>query len=76
MGNDTENDRGLLLHYQSGTWTTVAPPTVSTGWWELAAVHFTSADEGWAVGNNISEDRAGSAPLPQRDLDAGHSPRL
>jgi hypothetical protein len=39
----------VLLHYQSGVWTSVTPPDVS-GDWGVSAVHFTSADEGWAVG--------------------------
>ena len=41
--------KGVLLHYQNGTWTSVTPPDVSRGW-SLNAVHFTSAAEGWAVG--------------------------
>ena len=41
---------GVLLHYQSGTWTSVPPPSVPWNRWYLAGVHFTSADEGWAVG--------------------------
>jgi hypothetical protein len=39
----------VLLHYQAGNWTSVNPPAVSSSW-DLNAVHFTSADEGWAVG--------------------------
>jgi hypothetical protein len=34
-------------------WTSVTPPTVSETWW-LKAVHFTSPDEGWAVGWNAT----------------------
>ena len=40
---------GILLHYKDGIWTSVAPPDVS-GDWQLLGIHFTSADEGWAVG--------------------------
>ena len=40
---------GVLLHYQGGTWTSVAPPDVCSDW-NLSGVHFTSADEGWAFG--------------------------
>ena len=33
----------------SQQWTSVPPPPVSTRWW-LNGIHFTSPDEGWAVG--------------------------
>lgn len=38
-----------LTSFVYGQWTSVAPPSVSSNWW-LHGVHFTSADEGWAVG--------------------------
>jgi hypothetical protein len=46
---------GLVLHYSGGTWTIIE---VLVGW-VLNAVHFTSPDEGWAVG----EDRFGGGVL-------------
>jgi hypothetical protein len=60
VGYDFDNNRGVLLHYHNGTWTSVDPPVVGTEWWEwwgLMAVHFTSADEGWAVGNQPDNNR-------------------
>jgi hypothetical protein len=60
VGYDFNNNRGVLLHYHNGTWTSVDPPVVGTEWWEwwgLVAVHFTSADEGWAVGNQPDNNR-------------------
>jgi len=47
-------DRGVLLHYQNGVWTSVIPPDVSNNW-ELSGIHFTSANEGWAVGTDRGE---------------------
>lgn len=42
---------GMLLHYSNGSWTNVpSPPYVSNETWELEGVHFTSPNEGWAVG--------------------------
>ena len=38
-----------LLHYTGGKWSAVAPPPVSPDW-RLSGVHFTSPNEGWAVG--------------------------
>ena len=40
---------GVLLHYQSGIWAVDTSPTVSP-YWCLRGIHFTSSDEGWAVG--------------------------
>jgi hypothetical protein len=57
VGSEIENYRGVLVHYQSGTWTSVTPPTVSANPWELYGVHFTSADEGWAVGGDYANTR-------------------
>jgi hypothetical protein len=45
----SSNIKGVLLHYSSGIWTPVIPPNVSSDW-RINAVHFTSANEGWAVG--------------------------
>ena len=41
----------LLFSYSSarGQWVSVTPPDVST-YWDLRGVHFTSVNEGWAVG--------------------------
>ena len=49
----------LLLSYSSarGQWASVTPPDVST-YWDLRGVHFTSADEGWAVGMDYSNRSA------------------
>ncbi len=41
--------KGLLLHYQNGTWRSLPSP-VDEKHWGLWGVHFTSADEGWAWG--------------------------
>jgi len=40
---------GVLLHYQSGVWTSDVSPNVSP-YWCLDGVHFASLNEGWAVG--------------------------
>lgn len=56
-GNDYK-DRGILLRYVNGSLTAVTPPSnVSpTNWgWELYSVHFTSSNEGWAVGTALEE---------------------
>jgi hypothetical protein len=42
---------GVLMHYSGGSWVFVTPPPVSLQW-RLAGVHFSSADEGWAVGGD------------------------
>jgi hypothetical protein len=49
VGWDDTNDRGVLLHYQTGIWTSINPPDGTYG---LTGIHFTSANEGWAVGIN------------------------
>ena len=51
--NDTSYSTywGLALHYVGDTWTTVSLPSVSEKW-ELHNVHFTSSNEGWAVGED------------------------
>ena len=55
VGRSSQIGEGTLLHYQNGTWTSVAPPTRANG--DLIGVHFTSADEGWAVGQNLADQR-------------------
>jgi hypothetical protein len=47
---------GCLLHYSRGKWSSVSPPYVSSEW-RLNNVHFTSADEGWAVGSDWTNKR-------------------
>jgi len=39
-----------------GQWTSVPPPSVSPDW-ELGGVHFTSANEGWTVGEDSANHR-------------------
>ena len=41
-----------MLRYHGGSWVSVAPSVVSSHWYILG-VHFTSADEGWAVGGML-----------------------
>ena len=41
--------RGILLHYLNGSWANVSPPNIGPNW-DLSGVHFTSSNEGWAVG--------------------------
>jgi hypothetical protein len=38
-------------------WSSASPPSVSTNWW-LTGVHFTTADEGWAVGGDVANGRS------------------
>jgi hypothetical protein len=49
VGQDISNNKGVLLHHLSGSWSVVNPPDVSSNWL-LSSVHFTSTSEGWAVG--------------------------
>jgi hypothetical protein len=49
-------DRGVLLHYRNGSWTKIDLPDDGSDWW-LAAVHFTSSTEGWAVGHDRSNKK-------------------
>ena len=56
---------GLLLHYSkfggtSPRWDYVIPPDLGDVMWNLFGVHFTSKDEGWAVGRIMfSENNPG-----------------
>ena len=56
VGSDWANKRGVLLHYSEGEWKSVNPKsgiswqTTAPRDWQLNRVHFTSPDEGWAVG--------------------------
>jgi hypothetical protein len=60
VGRDNSSKKGVLLHYRNGSWTSVsASPTVACSAspsWHLNSVHFTSANEGWAVGEDSSCD--------------------
>lgn len=56
MGWDAANNRGVLLHYSGGAWTSVDPPSVSTNW-TLGAVYFTSPNEGMGCGNGLDESK-------------------
>ena len=50
----------MLLFYHSSVhaqWTSVTPPTVRAGNWFLNGVHFTSANEGWAVGASYNDTK-------------------
>jgi len=54
VGEDWAHGRGVLLHYFNGSWTFITPPPIDvpnvTSNWYIESVHFTSPNEGWAVG--------------------------
>ena len=62
VGQDFANGIGVLLHYlktagqEVGSWTSVSPPplVVSSNNWGLSSVDFTSSNEGWAAGQDIT----------------------
>jgi len=62
VGQDFANGIGVLLHYlktagqEVGSWTSVSPPplVVSSSNWGLSSVDFTSSNEGWAAGQDIT----------------------
>jgi hypothetical protein len=57
VGSDwRKNYTGILLHYSGNEWIHISSPTVNTDSWELNSVHFTSPDEGWAVGWALETD--------------------
>ena len=56
MDSDSKGHRGILLQYLNGIWKAIDPPYVSANWY-LSRVQFTSADEGWALGNDESNSR-------------------
>ncbi len=58
MGCNWTNLQGVLLHYLNGSWSAVTTPTVSSDW-GLMAVHFTSSNEGWAIGSNAQPNYKG-----------------
>ncbi|HUT56098.1 MAG TPA: thrombospondin type 3 repeat-containing protein [bacterium] len=49
MCDGAPEDRGILLHYDSGVWSNVTLPDPAPGWY-LSSVSFPAEDEGWAVG--------------------------
>jgi hypothetical protein len=57
VGWDITNGKGVLVHLYSGAWTEVDNPPAVSEEWELAGVHFTSAEEGWAVGTDLTNHR-------------------
>ena len=57
VGRDNANKKGVLLRYVKGTWSSVAPPEVSSGDWALESVHFISSSQGCAGGNDGKANR-------------------
>ena len=59
----------ILFSHSSlyGQWTYVAPPKGVSNRWFLRGVHFTSANEGWAVGigDDDAYEKRGFAALPE-----------
>jgi len=47
VGQDFENQRGVILYFSDYSWTFIPPPKVSSNW-GLSAVHFI-----WAVGQDL-----------------------
>jgi hypothetical protein len=45
-----------LVRFLNGSWSAVTPPAVSSQW-GLSNLHFTTKDEGWAVGRDESNTR-------------------
>ena len=55
VGGNGHESTGVLLHYSKfggaqPRWDYVVPPNLGDVMWTLLGVHFTSKDEGWAVG--------------------------
>jgi hypothetical protein len=57
--SDSSAQRGVLFHYFNGSWTNMTSPNFGPYSWGLEGVHFTSPNEGWAVGDYSSFDGAG-----------------
>ncbi len=53
VGQDLENQRGVLLHFANGSWASVDLPSVSSDW-GLSAIDFGSPHEGWAAGRDFA----------------------
>ncbi len=49
VGADYSRQKGILLHYKSGTWTSYSSPQLSLDW-GLYGIHMVSSTQGWAVG--------------------------
>jgi hypothetical protein len=61
VGGNGNTNTGVLLHYSkfggtSPRWDYVVPPNLGNVIWNLFGVHFTSKDEGWAVGRIMYEN--------------------
>ena len=59
VGHEAANSKGVLLKYTAscqegcdGQWEPVTLPSASSNWY-LVGVHFTSPEEGWAVGQDL-----------------------
>ena len=50
VGEEIATHTGILIHYSGGAWSFAAPPPTGT----LNGIHFTSSNEGWAVGGVTS----------------------
>jgi uncharacterized protein YbdZ (MbtH family) len=60
VGSDISNmlsKKGVLLHFVDESWTSIDPPSLVSLDWELFSVHFTSVNEGWAVGADYSNKK-------------------
>jgi hypothetical protein len=55
--DDYSDTWGVLLHYSDGAWTSGTFPDVGSDCWGLDGVHFTSPNDGWAVGWDDSNER-------------------
>ena len=57
MGQDNENGRAALLHYESGTWTSVEPTVEISSDWGLSALDSLSSTGGWMAGEDFANKR-------------------
>lgn len=62
LENGMANYRGILLHYENGSWTDIKFPYPSVSWW-LSGIHFISSNEGWAVGGDGQQGGKGGILL-------------
>ena len=56
VGQDLQNQRGVLLYFSDDTWTSVIPPGVSSNW-GLSSIHLISSGQGWAVGQDLENKK-------------------
>lgn len=49
-GTDLTNNRGVILHFANGQWTSETLPNAVSPDWALTGIAFASATEGWATG--------------------------